>query len=227
MLRRHLPFLATLAWPLRQALALDEAAATRLLFSQTDAGRHGDGMACSAARAWPGAEGLSVVVVPDTDTLLVALVGAGDGGAPQIVAGPVTVEPITIDPIWGCLLHVDDLAPLGGHPVIAVRIINSYTSTGRSSSTESLHLLLRDGAALRPIFGGMLAGSHREYSENGHNFINWRRRWRILRANARPGAMPDLIVRDTRNNAIVSRHRWGGESYVPPTFEQMPPFGPG
>ncbi len=72
-----------------------------------------------------------------------------------------------------------------------------------------------------------MAASHREYSENGHNFIDWRRQWRVVPAQARPGAMPDLVVRDRRTNAAVSRHRWAGEAYDPPTFEEMPPMGPG
>lgn len=228
MLRRRLPILAALVVPLRPAHALDEAAATRLLFSQTDAGQHNGGMACSAVKPWPAAEGLSVVVVPDDDVAIrVALMRTGDDGTPQIVAGPVRVEPITIDPIWGCRMEVDDLAPLGGRPLVAVRMLNSYTSTGRSSFTQSLHLLLRDGETLRPIFGSLTAASHREYSENGHNFIDWRRQWRVVPAQARPGTMPDLVVRDVRTNAAVSRHRWTGEAYAPPTFEEMPPMGPG
>ena len=73
------------------AHALDEPAAARLLFSQAEAGRHGDGMACSAVKPWPAAEGLSVVVVPNDDvSILVALIGAREGvgsGAPSAVTG--------------------------------------------------------------------------------------------------------------------------------------------
>lgn len=225
--RRHLLALAALALPLRQAHALEEAAATRMLFAQGEDGGRGSQMACSAFKPWPAADGVFVVVVPDgQDGMRVALMRAGTDGAPQIVAGPAEIEPITIDPIWTCLMDVDDLAPLGGRPVVAVRLHNSYLSTGRSSATESLHLLLRDGEALRVVFGSLLSASHSEVGPRGQR-TGWQRRWRVVPVGGRPGGMPDLVVRDARSNATVSRHRWAGEAYRPPVFDRMPPLGPG
>ncbi|MBW6397345.1 hypothetical protein KPL78_05755 [Roseomonas sp. HJA6] len=225
--RRGLAGLAALLLPAGAAQALEQAAATRALFAGTEDGRRGVSMACSGFGAWgPEADGLSVVVVPDDDDLRIALMRSGADGAPEIVAGPVSIEPITIDPLWSCLLDVDRLAPVGERPVIAVRIRNSYTSTGRSTSTEALHLLLRDGTTLRPIFGGLLSAAHSEAGPRGRR-TSWQRRWVVVTAGRGRGGMPDLEVRDRRNNAVVSRHRWGGEGYVPPVFDRTPPLGPG
>ena len=226
LLRRRLPLLAALALPVRAAQALEERAATQFLFSHTADGGRGE-MACSAFKAWgPDADGIFVVVVPDGQDIRVALMRAGEDGAPQVVAGPVTVEPLTIDPLWSCLIDIDDLAPLGGQRVIAVRLSNSYTSTGRSTSNEALHLVVRDGTALRPIFASLLRAAHSETGPRGQR-TGWERRWRVVPVGGRPGGMPDLVVRDVRNNAAVSRHRWTGEAYVPPVYDRTPPLGQG
>ena len=227
MRRRGLFVLPALMLPAGAARALDDAAATRALFGGTEDGRRGASMACSGVGAWgPEAEGLSVVVVPDDGVLRIALMRDGTNGEPNVVAGPVAVEPITIDPLWSCLLDVDRLAPLAGRPVIAVRIRNAYTSTGRSTSTEALHLLLRDGTALRPIFGSLIAAAHSEDTGRGRR-SSWQRRWVVVPVGRGRDDMPDLEVRDRRNNAAVSRHRWDGTGYQPPVFDRTPPLGPG
>ena len=226
--RRGLAILpALLLLPAGAARALDEAVAVRTLFADTEAGRRGASPACSGFGAWgPAAEGLSVVAVPDEDGLRVALMHDGANGAAEIVAGPALLEPITIDPWWACRIDLDRLAPLGGRPVIALRIHNSYTSTGRSTSTEALHLLLRDGATLRPIFGSLLSAAHSEEGPRGRR-TGWQRRWVVVPVGRGRDGMPELEVRDRRNNAVVSRHRWGGEGYAPPIFDRTPPLGPG
>jgi hypothetical protein len=49
----------------------------------------------------------------------------------------------------------------------------------------------------------------------------------VVPVGGRPGGMPDLVVRDVRNDATVSRHRWTGEAHAPPVFDRTPPLGPG
>jgi len=223
--RRALAGLAAgLLLPGAPARALDDAAATRALFAGTEDGRRGASMACSAVAPWQ--DGLSVVVVPDDGALRIALMRDGADGSLETVAGPVSIDPVTIDPLWSCLLDVDRLAPLGGRPVIAVRLHNSYTSTGRSTSTEALHLLLRDGPTLRLVFSGLVAAAHSEVAERGRR-ISWQRRWVVVPTGRGRDGMPNLEVRDRRTNAVVSRHRWTGQAYDPPVFDRTPPLGPG
>ncbi|MEO3470680.1 hypothetical protein AAFN86_02355 [Roseomonas sp. CAU 1739] len=225
--RRGLALLPALLLPARAARAVEEAAAVRSLFIGPGDGRSGGSPSCSGFGAWgPEAEGLSVVAVPVDDALRVSLMHDGANGAPETVAGPVELDPITIDPWWACRIDVDRLAPLGGRAVIALRIHNSYTSTGRSTSTEALHLLLRDGATLRPAFGSLLSAAHSEEGPRGRR-IGWQRRWVVVPVGRGRDGMPNLEVRDRRNNAVVSRHRWDGAGYAPPVFDRTPPLGPG
>ncbi|WP_198372804.1 hypothetical protein [Roseomonas rosulenta] len=219
--------LPALLLPAGAARALEEAAAVRALLADTENARTGGSPACAGFGAWgQAAQGLFVVAVPEDEGLRVALMDDGADGSPRIVAGPVQIEPITIDPWWTCLIDVDRLAPLGGRPVIALRIRNSYLSTGRSTSTEALHLLVQDGTTLRPIFASLLAAAHSEQGPRGQR-TGWQRRWVVVPVGRGRDGMPNLEVRDRRNNAVVSRHRWAGEGYDPPVFDRTPPLGPG
>ena len=228
MLRRLLLFAIALGGVPAAALAFDSQAAMTALFRETEAGRAGAALSCGGAAAWGDpAEGLHAVAVPgDAETILVALMRADAEGRPMIVAGPARFEPLTIDPLWACSLEFTRLAPLGGRPLIALHVVNGYLSTGRSTNTRALHLLLRDGATLTPIFGSILDARHSEDAGRGRR-SGWERRHVVVPVGARPGAMPDLEVRDARTRQVLGRHRWRDGGYQPPVFDRMGPLGPG
>ncbi|HYF08700.1 MAG TPA: hypothetical protein VD970_13835 [Acetobacteraceae bacterium] len=209
------------------AQAFDDDAAIALLSGPTADGSRGARPACSHIADWgPPAEGLHAVVAAEAGgAVVVALMRAGEDGAPAIVAGPARFEPVTIDPLWACSFEVVALAPLGRRPLLALHVFNSYTSTARSSSTLALHLLVREGDALRPIFGSLLHAAHSETV--GRRRQGWERRYVVVPAPARPEAMPDLEVRDRRTRQVLSRHLWRDGSYQPPVFDRMGPLGPG
>ena len=206
------------------ARALDEHAAARALLGAPGQ----DAPPCIGFAPWgPPADGVFVVAVPnDREEIVVALMRDGPDGQPAILAGPATFEPITLGPLWSCLLRVAEQAPLGGRPVVGLRVSNAYTSTGRSTSTESLHLLLLDGAALRPILGSIISATHADGPPQGPR-TGWSRRYVLHRSPARQDAMPAIEIRDARSRRVVSRHRWRGDAYDPPVFDRFPPVGPG
>lgn len=213
------------------ALALDERAAARALLAQASPGQPAAPRAeptCLASAPWGAAEaGVFVVAVADEgEEIRVALMRDGADGQPTIVAGPASFEPITLGPLWSCLLEVVAQTPLGGRATIGLRVANSYTSTGRSTSTAALHLLLVEGAALRPVLGTLISAVHGE-GEIGGRRTGWTRRYEVVRRPAPPGTMPEITIRDARTHRVVSRHRWHGDSYQPPRFDRFPPVGPG
>lgn len=210
------------------AHAFDGNAAADLLFGGTEEARRGATRGCSAVAPWGDpAGGLHTVAVPgDAETILVAIMRADTEGRPAIVAGPAQVTPITIDPLWACSLEFTRLAPLGGRPVIALHVENGYNSTARSTNTRSLHLLLRDGAALQPVFASLLDARHSDDAGRGRR-SGWERRYVVVPIGARAGAMPDLEVRDARTRRVLNRHRWRDGGYQPPVFDRIGPLGPG
>lgn len=215
--------LLLLAWT-GTAQALDERAALRLLNPR---GVPGTEPPCSAVAPWgPPGGGTFVVAVPDDDQIRVAVMRESAEGQPVIVAGPTAFEPMTLDPLWACLINVVEQAPIGGRAVIALRVSNSYTSTGRSSSTEARHLLLPDGPGIRPIFATLISARHSEEAARGRR-TGWTRRYRLVMLPSRTGAMPEIEIRDIPAGRVVSRHRWRGDAYAPPVFDRFPPVGPG
>lgn len=205
------------------AQALDERAAARALLAAPAEEPRSIGIAPWGAPA----EGMFVVAVPnDREEIVVALMREGADGQPVIVAGPASFEPIMIGPLWSCVLRMVAQAPLGGRAVVGVNVSTSYTSTGRSTSTAALHLLLVEGTALRPVFGSLVSAAHGEGPLDGRR-TGWTRRYEVVRLPAAAGAMPEITVRDARTRRAVSRHRWRGDAYEPPRFERYPPIGPG
>lgn len=225
-------------WPLAMALtllagpagALDERAATRFLFAQNADGVLGRLEGCTAFARW-GAEsdGLHAVATPGrSEVLSVALMRAGPDGAPRIVAGPTGFEPIATEHLLDCRLDFLAHPPLGGRPVVALRVRNVSAIRGRATVTEALHLLMRDGAELRLVFGAVISGTHSEPAPGGRR-AGWQIRHELVPLPARPGAMPDLELRDARTRRAVSRHRWQGGRYEPPAYDRfpLPRVGPG
>ncbi|GGJ00368.1 hypothetical protein [Neoroseomonas lacus] len=210
------------------ALTLDERTAARALLATPGQDAPTGEPPCIAFAPWGApAEGVFLVAVPnDREEIVVALMRDGADGQPAILAGPASFEPITLGPLWACLLTAVEQAPLGVRPTIGIRVSNSYTSTGRSTSTAALHLLLVEGAVLRPVFGSLVSAVHSE-GEIGGRRTGWTRRYQVERRPAPQGAMPEITIRDARTRRVVSRHRWRGEAYHPPVFDRFPPVGPG
>lgn len=210
------------------AQALDARAAVRALLASPGQAAPVGEPPCTAFAPWgEPAEGVFVVAAPnDREEIVVALMHDGADGQPAIVAGPAAFEPITLGPLWACVLDAVAQAPLGGRAVVGLRVSNSYTSTARSTSTESLHLLLPDGAALRLVFGTITSAVHADGPPQGPR-TGWSRRYQMVRRPAPQGAMPEITIRDARTRRVVSRHRWRGDAYDPPVFERFPPVEPG
>lgn len=210
----------------RPALAFENAALETLLPGDGGSERP---VAGPTQAPWgpPGERLMAVAIARAPDDLVVAIVGAGEAGRPEIVAGPSNEGGLAIDPFWSVTLDFSRRNPLPpGLPVVAVELANGYISTGRSTSSVGLSLYLRRDDALLHIFDGFLAASH-SYDTGRGRRSGWHRQWRIEAQPARSGAMPDLIVRDARTRAVASRHRWQGEGYLPRTFERIPDLGPG
>jgi hypothetical protein len=210
------------------AQALEERAAAHTLLAAPGQAAPTGEPACIGIAAWGApTEGVFVVAAAnEREEIVVALMRDGADGQPAIVAGPATFEPIMVGPLWACVLRVVAQAPLGGRAVLGVSVSTSYTSTARSTSTAALHLLLVEGATLRPIFGSLVSAAHSEGPLDGRR-TGWTRRYEVVRLPAAPGAMPEITVRDARRRRVVSRHLWRGDGYEPPRFEQYPPIGPG
>lgn len=198
------------------ARAFDEDAALRLL----NGGQRAHG-GCTLVAPWgEAADGLRVVALAqDDDVVRVAVMRERDG-APVIVAGPEPVEVIRMDPLGSaCTLQLEERSLLGGRPLIALRVSNSGLTTGRSSFTIASHFLLRNGDSLRAVFASLGQATHSE--QVGRRRVGWHLAYRVAPAPARPGRMPDLLVRDVRTGRIVLRARWQGERYAPPLFERF------
>lgn len=187
-----------------------------------------------AIAPWSAADAkVFAVAVAQDNGLSVGLVRAAPGNAAPTVLARGDAEALTIDPIWSPLLAIEAASPLGpGHPALGVRLSNSYTSTGRSASTEALQVFVRRGAAMVPVFAGYLRAAHSETGPCARNRrvmcrTGWTRQWTIRPAPGARGARPpDLLVRDARSGAVVSRHRWQRDGYRPPVFDRTPPLGP-
>jgi hypothetical protein len=182
---------------------------------------------------WTG--GLSAVAVARDETVLVGLIrGAPDFAATEAVG---EVEALSIDPLWSPSVEIVPVPLIGrGGDTIGVRLSNAYVSTGRSTATEALHVLLRREDTLVPVLAVLLRAEHsaERPCPRGRRppcRTAWSRQWVLDAAGPAPpragGRPPDLVVRDARNGAIVSRHRWTREGYRPAVFDRTPPLGPG
>lgn len=198
------------------ARALDEQAALRLLAIS------GQGYGCALVTPWGApAEGLSIAAArADDDNIRVALVGER-GGAPAVVAGPVDVEVIRMDPLLGsCIIRLESRPALGGRPVIVLDVHNSGLTTGRSSSTSALHFIVRDGDRLTTVFRSLVEARHSE-DVGRRRRLGWSYAFRVVPGPATAGRMPDLVVQDIRTGRTVLRARWRGDRYEPPLFERF------
>lgn len=204
---------ARLVWP-------DDAEMHRLIgFS---------GSFCAIA-SWPGGGPQTYAVAAARDDTL--MLGLLRGGATPRVLARGAAEALAFESLQTPLLQIDP-APLGpGQPAIGVRLSNSATTTGRSDSTEALHVFIRRDAELAPVFAGYLRAAHSETGPCARNRramcrSGWERRWTITPSPARGGRPPELVVRDARSGAIVGRHRWRGQAYQPAISDRTPAIGP-
>lgn len=162
----------------------------------------------------------------DGDELMVALLREGEGGAVSVAAGPAGMEPIKIDPFWSLLIEIEQQHALARWPVVAVKMHNSYLSTGRSSWTEALHVFLHRDGRLLPILACLTGAGHSQevYGRRQHQRLSWTRRYTLeASGTGRGNGLPDLRIRDAGSRGVVSVHRWRGDEYAPPRFER---FGP-
>lgn len=187
------------------------------------------GDAC-AIRPWPAAGAdIHAVTATESTMLYVALLRLpADGATPTVLARGETGA-ITIDPIWTPSIGIEAETPLGPRvPAIAVRLFNGYVSTARSTETQALHLFIRRGEALDPVFAGLLSAEHRERfrcraRRDAPCERGWTRTYRITAAGpARGTTPPPLVVRDARTGRVLARPHWRGMAYVPPVFDRMP-----
>lgn len=175
--------------------------------------------------------GLWAAAVVDTDQTLTAAVLRVEEGGPRVVAGPVTRDTLDIDPPWNPALRIllDHPAEPSGTGFV-VEYDNHYTSTGRSAGSTALHVFVREEARLllaftgwRDIFQSWVVPCARPAQVPCR--AGWQRRYALaLAPRASGGRYPDLLVRDRRGYRVVSRHRWIGDAYRPPSFERTPPF---
>ncbi|WP_426956140.1 hypothetical protein [Muricoccus radiodurans] len=230
VLRLLVPGLLLLGAPAARGLECGPAAAL-LLTDPAAAESLRRGGRC-AREPLPGGP-LELAAAADENTLTVALVEEGPDG-PRVVAGPVSTDVLTIDPIWSPLMRVvpSPLGPRSG--TVALQLSNVYSSTGRATNTQALHLFRRRGEVLEPIFAAFTQASHsytvpcgRRHRGDEPCRREWTFRRRVEVTLARPGALPDLLVRDLRTGRVVSRHRWGGTGYQPPVSDRTPSLGEG
>ena len=231
---RFVPVLLLLL-AIRPALALDCDSASRLLFdhAETTALIQAAPERCAIAPWGPPEDRVvAVALALEGNSMVVALVRHSEEEA-LVIAGPDTIEALGIDPFWSVALEVLPPLPLGPmHPHIAIRVANSYLSTGRSSASTALHLVLLRGDRLVLGFAGWLA-----YEHNGavpcarRDWIGpacrsgFARRFEIgTTGTPPPGMPPDILVRDGRTRLPVSRHRWRGDHYDPPAYDPLPPM---
>lgn len=187
-----------------------------------------EGPTVCAAAPLPGASPPArvVAVVRQPDRVSVAVVPAS-GGVP--LAGPAEVEALAVDALRSPTLAVVPDRWLGGRG-IAVVVGNAYASTGRSMATRSLHLFVRTGDQLRPVFATYLEAEHSGAvgcpgRPNAVCRRGWTRRYVLSAVPAPSGTgLPVLTVRDARSGRVLSTHRPGAGGYAPPSFEQLPPF---
>ena len=236
---RRLPLLALLlAAP---AAALDCAAAAPLLFpgdaaAAAEAARPGHGR-CTVARWADGAEAPWVAAaVRDHDRLAVALLRDAPDGSARIVAGPVEIEAMTVEPFHSGIVEVVPARRFGAGTV-AVTVANAYLSRGRSTLTTALHLFRWHGDALTPVLAAYVSAQHAGAApcprRPGQRERTCRTEWSLDRriepirpAAPHPGTPPpDLVIRDARTGRTLSRHRWAGDTYAPPFFDGLPSFG--
>lgn len=215
---RAFAILLPLLFAAAQAHALDEAATLRLLDSPVR-----EPGPCALVAPWgPPADGIhAAAVVVDEDYVRLALVREQDG-APVVVAGPIDVPVIRIDPLNVCSIALDGRQVLGGRPLVTLRVRNHGLTTGRSSSTQALVFVLREGNALRMVFSSLTEAQHSE--QVGRRRLGWHFTYSVEPAAAPAGRMPDMVVRDLRSGRVMRRARWRGNAYSPDSFEHFGPF---
>lgn len=177
----------------------------------------------------PGPAGATFVVVLEGETLFLGL--AARGGT-ALATG--SADPLGFESPWSASMQAAPETLLGpGQPAWRVTYANSYLSTGRSTGTEAVHIVLRRGRSLDLVFASLVDARHRSEVPCRHRSSQpcrsgWVRRWTIEAAGpARRGhPPPDLLVRSRGSGAVVSRHRWRGTAYAPPVFDRTPPLGP-
>ena len=183
-----------------------------------------------AIRPWPAAgPNTYVIATGEVTALYVALLRVPPGGAPPHLVAQGSADALTIDQIWTPSIDIAAQSPLGpGVSAIAVRLTNSYVSTARRTETTALHLFLRQGDRLDPVFSGLLSAEHRAYRRCGRPMgeycdSGWSRTYTIAaEAPARDATPPRLVVRDARTRRVLLRPRWRGTEYDPPVFDRMP-----
>lgn len=216
----------------RRARALDAEAAAGLIFpDDKDAGKRSGWVATAPWGA--GADRLWAAAAADQDhTMYVALVKEdADGANRSIVAGPIEVEALSIDPFWTLDLSIHKDTPLGPNvPAFNVQVSNSYLSTGRSTGTEAIHLFLYRNDVLRLVFSSYVQADHssevtcrRRRPDGDACRRAWNRAWTVAAATAAHGSdLPTLLVREKPSGRVVSRHIWRNDAYHPPSFETLP-----
>lgn len=219
--RLLLKLLPALAAPraVRAQDAATEAALGLLLPDDAARRRAIQGTGAVALGPWGGLIAVAVAPSAEAPVLRAAIIAAA--GAPAIVAGPAETQAITLGDFWAPTLRLQPTQPLPGHPVLAVGVVNQWRTTTERVRTEALHLFLRQGNALLPIFGGVVEAEYAR-SEPGLPSSGWTRRYDYRSAGAVRRGLPDITVHDRAGGRQLARHRWRGSAYDPPVFDQAP-----
>lgn len=160
-------------------------------------------------------------IAAEDERLAVGLVRLVQDGPPLLVAGPASVEALTLGPFQRPVLWIERRHPLASRPVVALGVRDSLANGLHGYASEALHLFLLDGTRLRPILACMLAASRSVADDRPPpgTVRRWSRQFELLAEGRADGAVPPpLLVREPRSGRIVSRHRWRGEGYHPHAF---------